>query len=378
MTVRVLQICNDYRDNNLYSNLFAEINNYVEDQIVFVPFKRQLDFKSMCEYEVIHSVCYSNMDRLFFKNKSNKIYKSLKGSYDLNEIEIVHAHTLFSNGIIAYKVKQEYNKEYIVSIRGTDVEVFFKKMVHLRNLGIKIMLNAKKIIFVSVSIKRNLLAFIKDDKVREMIEANSIVITNGVDDFWLDNLHERVTLNKKIEILQVGWINKNKNQLNSFKAIEILNDNGFDCSLTIIGGVEYQKHKKYNKILHEYILKSRYKGKIRFLNRMNKEDLIGEFRKCDVFMMPSLKETFGLVFIEALSQGLPIIYSKNQGVDGLFDENRVGVAVQPKNPKEIANGLMEVFGNYEELAGNIKLHINNFQWNNISKQIINTYKNINN
>lgn len=40
--------------------------------------------------------------------------------------------------------------------------------------------------------------------------------------------------------------------------------------------------------------------------------------------MPSHKETFGLVYAEAMSQGLPIIYTKNQGFDGQFPDGYVG------------------------------------------------------
>ena len=43
--------------------------------------------------------------------------------------------------------------------------------------------------------------------------------------------------------------------------------------------------------------------------------------------MPSRYETFGLVYGEAMSQGLPIIYSKGQGVDGYFKEGTVGYGV---------------------------------------------------
>ena len=50
----------------------------------------------------------------------------------------------------------------------------------------------------------------------------------------------------------------------------------------------------------------------------------------DLFIMPSLNETFGLVFIEALTQNLPIIYTIHEGVYGYFEDNKYGVAVNPK------------------------------------------------
>ena len=51
-------------------------------------------------------------------------------------------------------------------------------------------------------------------------------------------------------------------------------------------------------------------------------------RSCSVFAMPSIFETFGLVYLEALSQNLPVVYTKGQGIDGMFD-NTVGIGVDP-------------------------------------------------
>lgn len=51
-----------------------------------------------------------------------------------------------------------------------------------------------------------------------------------------------------------------------------------------------------------------------------KKQLREAFSISDIFVMPSKPETFGLVYVEALSQGLPILYAKGEGFDGYFDE----------------------------------------------------------
>jgi glycosyltransferase involved in cell wall biosynthesis len=61
---------------------------------------------------------------------------------------------------------------------------------------------------------------------------------------------------------------------------------------------------------------------------MPKEKLLNNYRNSDIFIMPSYNETFGLVYIEAMSQGLPIIYTQNEGVDGYFKEGSVGYSVK--------------------------------------------------
>ena len=61
--------------------------------------------------------------------------------------------------------------------------------------------------------------------------------------------------------------------------------------------------------------------------------------------MPSYTESFGLVYAEAMSQKLPVIYSKGQGFDGQFEEGLVGYHVSPYDVKDIANGILKALEN---------------------------------
>jgi glycosyltransferase involved in cell wall biosynthesis len=55
--------------------------------------------------------------------------------------------------------------------------------------------------------------------------------------------------------------------------------------------------------------------------------------------MPSRRETFGMVFVEALFCGLPILYSRNWGVDGFFESGTVGYACDPGSLEDILTGI---------------------------------------
>jgi glycosyltransferase involved in cell wall biosynthesis len=64
--------------------------------------------------------------------------------------------------------------------------------------------------------------------------------------------------------------------------------------------------------------------------------------KAIALVMPSKRESFGLVFVEALFAGLPIIYPKGAGVDGYFDGLPFAIAVDPRNPQAIADAMRHV------------------------------------
>ncbi len=71
------------------------------------------------------------------------------------------------------------------------------------------------------------------------------------------------------------------------------------------------------------------------------------------FVMPTRRETFGMVFIEALFAGLPLLHSKGWGVDGFFPDETVGYACDPTEPSDLARGLDYLLGNEAALKTRI-------------------------
>ena len=92
--------------------------------------------------------------------------------------------------------------------------------------------------------------------------------------------------------------------------------------------------------------------------------------------MLSKNETFGLSYIEALSQGTPILYTKGQGVDGFFENKSVGCPIEYGNEKNLENGLKYIMDNYEQLSRNALDICKLFSWKNICKKYIEIYKSI--
>ena len=92
--------------------------------------------------------------------------------------------------------------------------------------------------------------------------------------------------------------------------------------------------------------------------------------------MPSHTETFGLVYAEAMSQGLPVLYTKGQGFDGHFSDGVVGYAVSDTDATNLAEKLKEVITHYDELSSNCIRMVNKFDWNAIAGQYKEIYDNL--
>lgn len=78
---------------------------------------------------------------------------------------------------------------------------------------------------------------------------------------------------------------------------------------------------------------------ITFPGAMGRDDLSARLNRATAFVMPSYRESFGLVFIEALFAGLPIIYPKDTAVDGYFDNAPFALRVDPRDPAAIAAAM---------------------------------------
>ncbi len=92
--------------------------------------------------------------------------------------------------------------------------------------------------------------------------------------------------------------------------------------------------------------------------------------------MPSIHESFGLVYVEALSQGLPVIYSKDQGFDGQFPDGEVGYSVDPLNPEDLAEKIKKIKTNYDSLITTLPNKIDQFSWERISTEYAKVYRSI--
>lgn len=366
--MNILHINSYYSKSKFYQNLFENQITKGIGVSVFVPVPYSFRKQDMeyGEYTRI-SASYSNLDRFFYFKKQNKIIKELEKKYDLNNYSLIHAHSLFTNGYVAMKMKEKHSVPYIVAVRNTDMNIFFKYMVHLRKIGIKILEEASQIIFLSSSYKEMLIDKYIPSKKKKDIYLKSNIIPNGIDDFWFRN--KGSSKNKKegtINMLFVGDINKNKNILTTIKAIRELQKSNYSVELTVVG-----------EIISEKIYKNMKKASfVNYIPPLSKEALIEVYRSHDIFIMPSKYESFGLVYAEAMSQGTPVIYSKGQGFDNQFENGRIGYSVSYNKPDDIQKRIKDILLNYDDFSDACTKKSFRFNWNEITDKYCSLYKNV--
>ena len=146
--------------------------------------------------------------------------------------------------------------------------------------------------------------------------------------------------------------------------MELLRQQGVETALTVVGRpVDQAEYARIQQDPHTTCIPAQHK-----------ERLIELYRASDLFVMPSFSETFGLVYAEAMSQGLPVVYSRGQGFDGQFAEGEAGYHADPHSPAAVAEAIAAVRNDYGRIAGQTEHLAARFQWQEIVTQYQEIYR----
>lgn len=372
----LLHITNDFSGSTVYKNLISHLDSLGVRQIVYTPVKHQgLVGKNHVQLKVPGSeiiydkILNKHLDRLFYRRKIKKIITHIENRIDITEVDQIHAHTWYSDGGVAYLLSKKHRIPYVVTVRNSDLNVFYRYLIHERTIGRKILENAKKITLISAVYKIRLAELLTNNTSSQKLNDKMTVIPNGVDPYWINNkVTERslvLTSEKPVEILYVGKFDKGKNVFNLIRAIRHLNDEKMNCQLVLVGGGGDDQNRVM-RCVENYTF-------VRYLGVQYDRDKLREiFRNADIFAMPSKAETFGLVYIEALLQGIPVIYTKGEGIDGFYD-NSIGEKVVSTSPKEIANCIRKIISKYGEYDFNPAEIAQAHDWTAIGKRYLQLY-----
>jgi glycogen synthase len=159
---------------------------------------------------------------------------------------------------------------------------------------------------------------------------------------------------------------RRKNVARLISAIGRLRERGVHVGLDIFGGGSAEAIRAVTRLIE----KSNLSDRVRLMGPLDHSVVQSEISRYAAFALPSLRETFGMVFVEALFAGVPILYPQNAALDGFFTDVTVGYRCRPRDVEDIANGL-EVLLRYEaELKGRIaELHEQGFFRNFEDKEI---------
>ncbi|WP_405277561.1 glycosyltransferase family 4 protein [Methanobrevibacter sp.] len=276
---------------------------------------------------------------LMFKKNAKKALENL---LEKEDIDIIHGHYLFPAGAAAVEVGNDHKIKTYVTAHGSDMFEVYKKQPIMRSTLKNVLKKADVVLAVSNALRHEIIATgVSGIANKTRICWNSV----DIDKFSLDandSFKKEFNLEDKPIVLFVGNLIKRKNVESLLEAKKIAYS---DYYLVVVGdGPLYKKLKK--KVDDENIRDVIFTG-----SRTDVENIIPS---CDVLVLPSFSESFGLVLIEALACGKPVIGSNVGGITEIITDD-VGLLVDPNKISSIAGAIDNVI-NDEELRNSLSSH----------------------
>ncbi len=258
--------------------------------------------------------------------------------------DVINTHFAIPSGLIGLIISKFFKIPHIPTIIGADI------YDPTRSYPWYIRALVRKMIAILLKHADDVVAISGDTKKRAVqlygIDRKINIICYGIPEIAIPKA-QRLHYNLKesdFAIISIGRLVKRKGYQYLFEAIYRLKNSSI--KLLIIG--EGEEKEKLEILANEL----RINSQIIFLGFVSEEEKNRYLSLADIFVLPSLHEGQGIVFLEAMYFGLPIITTDNGGQTDFLKENITGFLVPVKNVEKLAEKIRLLLTN-EELRKNI-------------------------
>lgn len=264
-------------------------------------------------YQYIGQSCYLGISPL------------IRRLYPRFPFEIIHAHTALPDGFAAGLMKKEFACPIVLTIHGQDIFSNVKMGKGCRNAVIKALAEADHIVAVSSKLKKEMTALVDEKKIQ--------VVPNGILRAEAgDGINElKAQYQGKQILLSVGYLIPRKGHRYVLEAMKDLVKEYPQLIYLIVGdGLE---EGYLRKLAEDFGLGD----KVYFLGRKSPEDVAKYMALADIFVLPSWNEAFGVVYLEAMAQGKPVIGCQGEGIEDIVSPGVDGFLVPPQDAEKLKN-----------------------------------------
>ena len=253
-----------------------------------------------------------------------------------------------------YAAHPEFRRK-IYSKNYTNEKVYLPEDFSIKRINQELIL-ADKIVVPSDHVKKSILSELN------IAESKINVINYGCDCNNFYSIKEEKQTNNVKNLIYVGQVSKEKGVNYLIEALEEINSEGVQCRLTIIG-----------KIISKEILARIEENKktINYIKYVPNAELVYYLNQSDIFVFPSLSESFGMALAEALACGLPVITTKN--ADSIVKNRYNGLIIEENSVESLTKAIRTLVYDNElrkNLSNNAQSSLKEFTWEKYCEKLI--------
>ncbi len=283
--------------------------------------------------------------------------------------DIIWCQSALPNGWMAMKLSNLFNIPYVIVVHGADMNA----TVHLHGAKKRIAevyRQAGKVIAVSGHLKRKINSYFKNVACRTIYQGYDPLLIEKAAKFKKSKKNQT----EKITVVSICKLIKSKGVEYNILALKRLAGRYPNLKYKIIGDGE--DRSRLEKMASDLNLRDR----IEFTGRMKSEDAYEEIARADIYSMPSYKEGLGIVYLESMAIGAPVIGCEGVGICDLVNNGINGFLAPPKNVEALAEiweklilnpDLRQKIGH----AGQLTVS-ENFTWDKIAAEYDKTFREI--
>ncbi|MCX7943234.1 MAG: glycosyltransferase, partial [Deltaproteobacteria bacterium] len=237
--------------------------------------------------------------------------------------DLVHAHTAYIDGSAAKLIYDKFRIPYVITEHMAPYSEYVKNPIVL-NKSIEASRYALRILCVSPKFREEIASFMPAD-----IKPKLFVYGNGVHTDLFYPISDKNFKSDPVRLSFVGSLDERKNPFLVLRVFKKLRDRGYNVILNIMGrGPLLEKMK-------EFVGYSKLSDYVCFSHSLPVEEYSKFFREnTDILVHPSRSEGFGVVIIESLSSGKPVVATRCGGPEYIIDDERLGRLVDVDDEDE--------------------------------------------
>ncbi len=247
------------------------------------------------------------------------------------KISLIHAHWWIPSGIIGFFISIVTGRPLALSIHGTDLRIVSPRGI-IGLLSKVVFGRARFITVPSRYLRCRLLELVP--QVKEKVFVFPTPVEPAFFELPVEEEHHIWG-----RILIVARLSRQKNIGCAIKALNILVRKGLKLRLVIIGEGELAQE------LRGLVEKLRLSDYVEFHGFLRTHDIIPEYDRSWIFVLPSVKEGFGLVVVEAQARGIPVLGANSGAIPELLKPGKTGFVFDPESPEELANLIERLYNN---------------------------------